>query len=149
MQWITNSPAETEQLGERIASCLHGGEVIAFTGGMGMGKTVFTRGLARGLGVSSGVSSPTFAIVREYDGRLPIYHFDMYRITGWDDLYSCGFFDYLDGEAVLVIEWSENIADALPPETIRISVSRGAEETARIFEISDFPAFADKEGMGA
>ena len=138
-QWITHSPQETEQLGERVAALLSGGEVLAFSGGMGMGKTVFTRGLARGLGASSAVSSPTFTIVREYAGRVPIYHFDMYRITCWDDLYSCGFFDYLDGDGVLVVEWSENVEDALPAETIRIAVSRGEAENDRVFEISGLP----------
>ena len=128
-QWITHSPQETEQLGERVAALLSGGEVLAFSGGMGMGKTVFTRGLARGLGASSAVSSPTFTIVREYAGRIP----------GWDDLYSCGFFDYLDGDGVLVVEWSENVEDALPAETIRIAVSRGEAENDRVFEISGLP----------
>lgn len=148
-QWITNSPEETERLGERVAALLSGGEVLAFSGGMGMGKTVFTRGLARGLGIRSGVSSPTFSIVREYHGRLTIYHFDMYRITGWDDLYSCGFFDYLGGDDVLVIEWSENIAEALPEDTIRIAVSRGKRESERIFQISGLPALGSEEAKEA
>ena len=141
-QWITRTPEETEQLGERVASQLSGGEVLAFFGGMGMGKTVFTRGLARGLGVFSGVSSPTFSIVREYQGRLPIYHFDMYRLTGWDDLYSCGFFDYLDGDGVLVIEWSENIEEALPADAIRIHISRGGDASERVFNIQGLPGLA-------
>ncbi|MBQ1716806.1 MAG: tRNA (adenosine(37)-N6)-threonylcarbamoyltransferase complex ATPase subunit type 1 TsaE, partial [Ruminococcus sp.] len=106
-RFITNSAEETEQLGERIASKLKGMEVIALFGGLGMGKTAFTRGLARGLGADDVVSSPTFALVNEYSGRVPVYHFDMYRVTSWDDLYSTGFFDYLD-TGVLVIEWSEN-----------------------------------------
>ena len=83
---ITGSPAETEALGEKLAAKLKGGEVLALFGGMGMGKTAFTRGLARGLGVEDGVSSPTFALVHEYHGRLSIYHFDMFRVTDWDDL---------------------------------------------------------------
>jgi tRNA threonylcarbamoyladenosine biosynthesis protein TsaE len=88
----TSSLAETEALGVKIAEKLSGGEVIALFGGMGMGKTAFTRGLARGLGISEGVSSPTFALVHEYHGRLDVYHFDMFRVSGWDDLYSTGFF---------------------------------------------------------
>ena len=135
LQRITHSPAETEALAEMVASCLHGGEVIAYSGGMGMGKTAFTRGLARGLGVRSQVSSPTFALVHEYTGRIPLYHFDMYRVEGWDDLYSTGFFDFLDTDNVLVIEWSENIDGALPEETIRIDIRKGESESERIFKI--------------
>ncbi|MBQ1586590.1 MAG: tRNA (adenosine(37)-N6)-threonylcarbamoyltransferase complex ATPase subunit type 1 TsaE [Ruminococcus sp.] len=133
-RFITNSAEETEQLGERIASKLKGMEVIALFGGLGMGKTAFTRGLARGLGADDVVSSPTFALVNEYSGRVPVYHFDMYRVTSWDDLYSTGFFDYLD-TGVLVIEWSENIEGALPENALRITISRGESDNQRIFDI--------------
>ena len=135
-RFLTNSPEETEALGEKLSKKLVGGEVIAFKGGMGMGKTVFTRGLARGLGITRGVSSPTFAIVKEYSGSLTVYHFDMYRISGGDDLYSCGFFDYLDGESVMMIEWSENIEEYLPENTAYISISRTENENERIIEIN-------------
>lgn len=135
LQKNTYSPAETEQLAEKLANCLRGGEVIAYSGGMGMGKTAFTRGLARGLGVRTQVSSPTFALVHEYTGRVPLYHFDMYRVEGWDDLYSTGFFDYLDTDAVLAIEWSENIDGALPEETIRISIAQGELPDERIITL--------------
>ena len=100
---ISNSAEETEKIGERLAAALGGTEVIALFGGLGMGKTAFTRGIARGLGVAEGVSSPTFALVNEYRGRCGIYHFDMYRVTSWDDLYSTGFYDYL-GSGVMIIE---------------------------------------------
>ena len=133
-RFITNSAEETEQLGERIASKLKGMEVIALFGGLGMGKTAITRGLARGLGADDVVSSPTFALVNEYSGRVPVYHFDMYRVTSWDDLYSTGFFDYLD-TGVLVIEWSENIEGALPENALRITISRGENDDQRIFDI--------------
>ena len=133
-RFITNSAEETEQLGERIASKLKGMEVIALFGGLGMGKTAFTRGLARGLGADDVVSSPTFALVNEYSGRVPVYHFDMYRVTSWDDLYSTGFFDYLD-TGVLVIEWSEKIEGALPENALRITISRGESDNQRIFDI--------------
>lgn len=133
-RFITNSAEETEQLGERIASKLKGMEVIALFGGLGMGKTAFTRGLARGLGADDVVSSPTFALVNEYSGRVPVYHFDMYRVTSWDDLYSTGFFDYLD-TGVLIIEWSENIEGALPENALRITISRGESDNQRIFDI--------------
>jgi len=132
---ITSSSAETEALGEKIASGLSGGEVIALFGGMGMGKTAFTRGLARGLGIQDGVSSPTFALIHEYHGRLDVYHFDMFRVTGWDDLYSTGFFDYLENGGVLVIEWSENIEAALPEDSIRIEIELGSNENERVFHI--------------
>ena len=133
-RFITNSAEETERLGERIASKLKGTDVIALFGGLGMGKTAFTRGLARGLGADDVVSSPTFALVNEYSGRVPVYHFDMYRVTSWDDLYSTGFFDYLD-TGVLIIEWSENIEGALPENALRITISRGENDNQRIFDI--------------
>lgn len=136
VEYRTNSPEETEMLGERLAGLLHGGEVLAFYGGMGMGKTAFTRGLARGLGVTEGVSSPTFALVHEYSGNIPLYHFDMFRVSGWDDLYSTGFFDYLETDAVLAIEWSENIEGALPEGTIRIEICEGDTENQRVIRIS-------------
>lgn len=131
---ISNSPAETEKIGEKLAQNLKGTEVIALFGGLGMGKTAFTRGLCRGLGVADGVSSPTFALVNEYSGKVNIYHFDMYRVTTWDDLYSTGFFDYID-TGVLVIEWSENIEGALPDNALKITISRGENDNQRIFEI--------------
>lgn len=134
-EYITSSPAETEALGERVAAGLRGGEVLALFGGMGMGKTAFARGLARGLGIREGVSSPTFALVHEYRGRLTVYHFDMYRVTSWDDLASTGFFDDLSSGGVLVIEWSENIENALPPDAVRIHLRQGKTENERIFTI--------------
>ena len=134
-EFRTASPGETAALAAKLASHLQGGEVLAFTGGMGMGKTAFTAGLVEGLGGGNIVSSPTFAIVNEYRARLTVEHFDMYRITGWDDLYSTGFFDYLDTDCVLVIEWSENIESALPEHTMHIDIRPGETETERIITI--------------
>lgn len=132
-QFITHSPAETEAVAKTFAQTLHGGEVLAFRGGMGVGKTAFVRGLAEGLGVRGEVSSPTFALVHEYRGAIPFYHFDMYRITDWDDLYSTGFFDYLDlPNAILAIEWSEQIQDALPEQTIVITMEHLGEDARKI-----------------
>lgn len=122
-------------MAERMAEQLRGGEVIAFTGGMGAGKTAFTRGLAVGLGAGDVASSPTFAIVNEYRGRLILEHFDMYRIDTWDDLFSTGFFDYLDTDRVLAIEWSENIEGALPDNAIYIDIRQGETETQRVITI--------------
>ena len=123
--YITNSPEETEELGLKLAKSLKGGEVVAFRGGLGMGKTCFTRGLARGLGFKGDVTSPTFALINEYiGGRLPRYHFDMYRISGWEDLYSTGFFDYIEQGGVIAAEWSENIENALPESTVTVTFVR-------------------------
>ena len=135
MRIVTNSAQETEQLGERLAAGLKGGQVLALFGPMGMGKTAFTRGLARGLGVSGEVSSPTFALVHEHSGKIPLYHFDMFRVDSWDDLYSTGFFDYLESGGVLVIEWSENIEGALPEDAVRITISQGEGENQRGFQV--------------
>ncbi len=118
----THSPAETRAVAARLAEKLNSGDVIAFKGSMGMGKTCFTSGLAEALGFSGDVISPTFALVNEYrGGRLDIWHFDMYRVENWEDLYSTGFFDYLEMGGLTVVEWSENIASALPDGTITVS----------------------------
>ena len=130
-EFVTHSPAETQALGERLAAQLAGGEVIAFTGGMGAGKTAFTRGLAIGLGAGDVASSPTFALVNEYQGRLVLDHFDMYRIETWEDLESTGFFDYLESDRVLAIEWSENIEGALPEKRIAVDMQPGQGEDQR------------------
>lgn len=134
-EFITHSPEETKGLAARLANRLRGGEVLAFTGGMGMGKTAFTSGLVSALGAGDVVSSPTFALVNEYVGRLTVEHFDMYRVTGWDDLYSTGFFDYLDTDCVLVIEWSENVEAALPENTLWIHICPGTTETTRVITL--------------
>lgn len=130
----TSTSQETEQLGVSIAQALQGNEVIAYFGGLGMGKTTLTRGIANGLNTTDDVSSPTFALVNEYKAKFNIYHFDMYRIKSWDDLYSTGFFDYLDN-GILIVEWSENIEAALPDNTVRIVISKGDTDNERIFEI--------------
>ena len=129
MEFLTHSPAETEELAERLAAHLSPGDVIAYEGGLGMGKTAFTRGLARGLGYTGHVTSPTFTIVNEYDGKkLPLFHFDMYRLSGSDDLFDLGWDDYLDRGGVCAVEWSEMVTDALPPETIYVRFSRSQEQ---------------------
>lgn len=128
---ISRSPADTEQAGEQLAQELHPGDVVALFGNLGAGKTQFIRGLARGLGVTDPVSSPTFAIVHAYRGRIPLYHFDMYRISGWADLESTGFFDYLESDGVCAVEWSENIEAALPENTVRVQIEPGADADTR------------------
>ncbi len=133
-EYKSNSPEKTMELGQKLASMLTGKEVIAYFGGLGMGKTTLTRGIVSGLGGEDVVSSPTFAIVNEYKAKYNVYHFDMYRISGWDDLYSTGFFDYLDN-GIIIIEWSENIENALPEDIIKIEISKGNSDTERIFRI--------------
>lgn len=124
-KYLTDSPEKTEQLGFLLGNSLKGGEVIAYRGELGMGKTCFTRGLAKGLGFNGDVTSPTFALINEYiGGRLPLYHFDMYRISDWDELYSTGFFEYSELGGMIAAEWSENIEGALPENTITVSFKR-------------------------
>ncbi len=133
MEFLSLSPIDTENFAYNFAKTLQGGSVVAFRGGMGMGKTHFTRGLAKGLGFTGDVSSPTFAIVNEYRGGvLPLFHFDMTRIECWEDLYSCGFFDYMEENGILAVEWSENIEGALPENTIYVTIEATGENSRKI-----------------
>lgn len=132
-EFITNSPKQTEAVAEALAADFSGSEVVAFRGDLGMGKTCFTRGLARGVGYSGEVTSPTFALINEYlGGRLDVYHFDMYRISSWDELYSSGYFEYLEKNGVVVLEWSENIENALPINTTYVELEALDENTRKI-----------------
>ena len=128
MQFVSHSTQETEQFGEEVAKSLRGGDVLAFTGSLGMGKTAFTRGLARGLGCRGRVTSPTFTIVNEYDGKTPLFHFDMYRLGSSDELFDIGWDDYLARSGVCAVEWSERVSDALPDDTIYVDIARGEED---------------------
>lgn len=131
----SQSVAQTEQIGESLAKLLRRGDVVAFFGGLGVGKTAFVRGLARGLGVRGSVSSPTFSIVNVYPGSPMLCHFDMYRIDGWDDLCTTGFFDYLEDDAVLAVEWSENIEAVLPEHAFLVTLETGETEHQRTITI--------------
>jgi len=132
MEYITNSPEQTEALGERLAALLKPGTVIAYLGDLGAGKTAFTRGLARGLGVTERVTSPTYTIVNEYTGgRMPLFHFDMYRLGSSEELFDIGWEDYLERGGICAVEWSENVWDALE-DPIVITVSRLDEDTRKI-----------------
>ena len=125
MQIRTHSPEETEAIGRKIAAKLLPGDIIAYYGDLGAGKTAFTRGLAAGLGVTEQVTSPTYTIVNEYlSGRMPLFHFDMYRLDSADDLFDIGWEDYLARGGVCAVEWSENVADALPEDTVRVRIAR-------------------------
>ncbi len=135
LRFVSKSVSDTENLAERLGKVVKSGNVIAYFGGLGMGKTAFTRGLARGMGIRTDVSSPTFAIVNDYGGNPPLVHFDMYKVESWDDLYSSGFFDYLDMGAVLAVEWSENIENALPESTVRVTIEQGESPEERFITI--------------
>ncbi len=124
MEYLSHCAEETEKIGEELGRRLHPGSVVAYRGGLGMGKTAFTRGLARGLGCRGRVTSPTFTIVNEYPGATPLFHFDMYRLNDADALFDIGWEDYLERGGVCAVEWSENVAEALPAETVYVTICR-------------------------
>ena len=140
-EFITNSPAETENLGAALGKRLPAGTVLAYRGDLGAGKTAFTRGLSRGLGCAELVTSPTYTIVNEYlGGRLPLFHFDMYRLRSSEDLWDIGWEDYLERGGVCAVEWSENVADALE-DAVTITIEKLGETARRItLEGGDFLA---------
>lgn len=141
-EYITESYEQTLSLAQSIAKELPKGSVIAYIGGLGMGKTAFTTGLVKGLSIDCEVSSPTFAICNTYIGQEnTLYHYDMYRVNGWDDLYSTGFFDFLDTDAYIAVEWSENIYGALPDDAVIIEIER-LDENKRKFKI--YKKYEDK-----
>ena len=137
MELLSHSPEDTEDIGARLAEQLEPGAVVAFTGDLGAGKTAFTRGLARGLGIPDRITSPTFTIVNEYEGgRLPLFHFDMYRLGSADELFHLGWEDSLRRGGVRAVEWSENIADALEEDAVRVDIRRGASDQERVITIA-------------
>jgi len=128
----TNSVNETESVGEAFARSLEAGAVVAMYGDLGAGKTAFVRGMARGLGSDARVTSPTFTIVNEYPGRLPLFHFDMYRLSSSDELFDIGWDDYLSRDGVCVVEWSENVSGAFDGSETEIRIERLDETSRRI-----------------
>ena len=137
MQITTHSADETQALGKKLAESLRPGDVIAYFGDLGAGKTAFTRGIAEGLGVSEQVTSPTYTIVNEYlSGRLPLFHFDMYRLGSSDELFDIGWEDYLARGGVCAVEWSERVDDAMPADTLWVDIARGTGESDRIITIT-------------
>ena len=136
MEYLSHSPEETEHIGEMLGRRLRPGTVVAYRGGLGMGKTAFTRGLARGLGCAGRVTSPTFTIVNEYDGATPLFHFDMYRLGSSDELFDIGWEDYLTRGGVCAVEWSERADDAMPADTLWVDIARGTDESDRIITIT-------------
>ena len=136
MEYTTHSREETEDLGARLADAITRGAVVAFTGGLGAGKTAFVSGMARALGVKERVTSPTFTIVNEFEGgRLPLFHFDMYRLGSAEELFHIGWEDYLIRGGVCAVEWSENVAEAIEDDAIRVSIVRGDGDDDRIITI--------------
>jgi tRNA threonylcarbamoyladenosine biosynthesis protein TsaE len=131
---ITKSVNETIDFGKEIGSLLKGGDIVAFKGGLGAGKTTFTRGLALGLGLSDDVYSPTFALVNEYRGNITLYHFDMYRILNAEALETTGFYDYISHDSIVVVEWSENIMECLPKNITVITIEQ-IDENARAITV--------------
>lgn len=127
MERYSASEQETEAIGREMAQRLAPGAVVAFTGDLGAGKTAFVRGMAQGLGISQRVTSPTFTIVNEYEGPTPLFHFDMYRLSGSEDLFDIGWEDYLSRGGVCAVEWSEQVADALPEGTVYVTLTRHPE----------------------
>ena len=136
MEYLSHSPEETEHIGEMLGRRLRPGTVGAYRGGLGMGKTAFTRGLARGLGCAGRVTSPTFTIGNEYDGATPLFHFDMYRLGSSDELFDIGWEDYLTRGGVCAVEWSERVDDAMPADTLWVDIARGTDESDRIITIT-------------
>ena len=127
MEYFSHNVTETESLGERLAAHLHSGSVVAYFGDLGAGKTAFTRGLARGLGCTGRVTSPTFTIVNEHEGKIPLFHFDMYRLGDSDELFDIGWEDYLVRGGVCAVEWSERVEDALPEDAVTVTIHRCPE----------------------
>ena len=144
MQITTHSADDTQALGQKLASRLAPGDVIAYFGDLGAGKTAFTRGLAQGLGITDPVTSPTYTIVNEYlSGRIPLFHFDMYRLSSSDELFDIGWEDYLSRGGVCAVEWSENVEDALQ-DAIRVTIEKDADEPdTRHITITGGPRFED------
>ena len=130
--YLTHNEQETESLGAALAPRLKPGAVVAYSGTLGAGKTAFTRGLARGLGCTGRVTSPTFTIVNEYEGSFPLFHFDLYRLSGEEELFDIGWEDYLTRGGVCAVEWSERAPGALPPEAVTVTITQHpAHETWR------------------
>jgi tRNA threonylcarbamoyladenosine biosynthesis protein TsaE len=146
MEYLSRSEAETEKIGERLARFLKAGAVVALNGDLGAGKTAFIRGLARGLGVKDRVTSPTFTIVNEYEGNLPLFHFDLYRLNGGDELFDIGWDDYLERGGVCAVEWSERAPEVLENGAVHVTIRRGCGPEQRhiliegVEELADFGA---------
>ena len=132
MQWTTHGPEETERIGAELAQSLAPGAVLALYGDLGAGKTAFVRGLARGLGIDWPVTSPTFNVVNEYPGPVPLFHFDLYRLADAEELYDLGWEEYPERGGVVAVEWSERAEGIFPPGTLRVTIEKTGENDRRI-----------------
>ena len=147
MEYQSNSVQETEELGRKLAQYLKAGDVIAYTGDLGAGKTAFTRGVAKGLGIAERITSPTFTIVDEHEGgRLPLFHFDLYRLYSAEELFDIGWEDYLQRGGVCAVEWSERMEDMLEEEPIWVEIRQGDREEQRLITIRNVPELEEKDG---
>ena len=147
MEYQSNSVQETEELGRKLAQYLKAGDVIAYTGDLGAGKNAFTRGVAQGLGIAERITSPTFTIVDEHEGgRLPLFHFDLYRLYSAEELFDIGWEDYLQRGGVCAVEWSERMEDMLEEEPIWVEIRQGDREEQRLITIRNVPELEEKDG---
>lgn len=147
MEYQSNSVQETEELGRKLAQYLKAGDVIAYIGDLGAGKTAFTRGVAQGLGIAERITSPTFTIVDEHEGgRLPLFHFDLYRLYSAEELFDIGWEDYLQRGGVCAVEWSERMEDMLEEEPIWVEIRQGDREEQRLITIRNVPELEEKDG---
>jgi len=132
----THSFEETVEIGQKLGAVLKSGDIISLSGDLGTGKTAFTNGIAKSLGIASYITSPTFTIVNEYEGRFPLYHFDVYRIADPDEMFDIGFEEYISGEGITIIEWGEQIEEILPKEIIRVVIKKNLDKGLDVREIS-------------
>jgi len=132
----THSFEETIEFGKKLGTVLKSGDIISLSGDLGTGKTAFTNGIAKSLGIESYITSPTFTIVNEYEGRLPLYHFDVYRISDPDEMFDIGFEEYINSEGITIIEWGEQIKDILPKDIIRVDIKKNINKGLDVREIS-------------
>lgn len=132
----THSFEETVEFGEKLGNVLKSGDIISLSGDLGTGKTAFANGIAKSLGITAYITSPTFTIVNEYEGKLPLYHFDVYRISEPDDMFDIGFEEYINGEGITIVEWGEQIKEILPEEIINVNIKKNLEKGLDVREIS-------------
>uniref|UniRef100_A0A7C1F817 tRNA threonylcarbamoyladenosine biosynthesis protein TsaE n=1 Tax=Ammonifex degensii TaxID=42838 RepID=A0A7C1F817_9THEO len=133
----TDSDEATRALGEKLGRLLNSGDLVALTGELGAGKTCFAQGLARGVGVKTPVNSPTFVLIKEYAGRLPLYHFDAYRLSGPEEFFALGSAEYFAGDGVSVVEWADRVVDALPEDRVEVTIQRLPDsEEGRLIRIT-------------
>jgi tRNA threonylcarbamoyladenosine biosynthesis protein TsaE len=135
---VSKSAEQTYKLGEALGKTLQQGDIICLTGDLGAGKTAFTKGIGAGLDIQEFITSPTYTIINEYDGRIPLFHFDVYRLEGVEEMYELGYEEYFFGDGAVVVEWADIVQDIIPQERLWVTILRGKEEDSReiIFDAS-------------